>query len=114
MPNELENALKEATAKIAQYVADAATLTVETRYVEIKPDSVLSFDQAQPVARTTIRLDGDCNAVVPMRPASNTQAALEVDAALFDLHQRNVTMAIDYRARMLNALWGALQQARGR
>jgi hypothetical protein len=106
MPNELENAVKDAALKVAKYVEDVATLTVETRYVEVGQDGAVNFDQARPAARTTIKLDGDCAAVVPMRAS---QTGPEVDAALFDLHQRNVTMAIDYRARMVGALWSALQ-----
>jgi hypothetical protein len=35
---------------------------------------------------------------------------MTVDTALFDVHQRNVTVAIEYRARLLNALLGALQR----
>ncbi len=31
-------------------------------------------------------------------------SALEVDMTLFELHQQNVATAIDYRARILNAL----------
>jgi hypothetical protein len=38
---------------------------------------------------------------------------LEVDAALFELHQQNVNTAIEYRARILNSLLSTLQPRRG-
>ena len=107
MANELETAVKSAAVKIAKYVDDAATLTVETRYVEIGGAEAQDFASAKAVARTVVRLDGDSQAVVPMR---RTEAGgLEVDTGLFDAHQRNVATAIDYRARLLDALLQALK-----
>ena len=106
MPNEFEIALKNTAASIAQYVQDAATLQVESRYVDVGGSETPSFDKARPVARTIVRLDGDSETIIPMRKGS--AGALEVDATLFELHQQNVTTAIDYRARILNALLSAL------
>jgi hypothetical protein len=105
MANELETALKNVASKIAQYVQDAAELSVETKSVEVGANT--NFADARPVARTIIKLDGDCEAVVPIRSAAEGQAA---DTALFDLHQRNVTVAIEYRAKLLNAMLGALKR----
>jgi hypothetical protein len=111
MANELETAIKTAAVKIAKYVDDAATLTVETRYVEIggnEPGArAPDFASARPVARTIIKLDGENQTVVPMRPTA--AGSLEVDNALFDAHQRNVATAIDYRARLLDALLQTLK-----
>ena len=106
MANELEASLRHAAAKVAQYVEDAATMTVVTQYVQVAPNGDVSFDTAKPAARTTVRLDGDCDAVVPVRPAAG--GGFELDATLHDLHQRNVATAIDYRARILDALLRAL------
>jgi len=111
MATELENSIKNAAAKVAQYVADVATMTVETKYVEIGPDGDVDFDQAKPAARTIIRLDGDSETVVPMRETETKE--FEVDTLLFDLHQSNVTTAIDYRASMLDALLGTLKSGLG-
>ena len=108
MASELEKSLKSAAEKIAQYIDDAATLTVETRAVEIGAESGAQFDQARAVARSIIRMDGDSATVVPMRP-SGKPGQTEVDAALYELHQRNVATAIEYRARILSALLGALK-----
>ena len=106
MASELQNSMRNAAAKIAAYVDDVATMTVETRFVQVGAGGDVSFDQAKPIARTTIKLDRDCDAIIPMSEAAG---ASSVDAALFDLHQRNVATAIEYRARILNALVGALQ-----
>ncbi len=106
MPNEFENALKNAATSVAKYVQDAAILQVETRYVEVSPNALADFDQARPVARTIIRLDGDSESVLPLR--KNEGGMMEVDTALFELHQQNVSTAIEYRARILNALLSTL------
>jgi hypothetical protein len=106
MPNEFETALKNTAASVAKYVQDVATLQVETRYVDVGGESTPAFDQARPVSRSIIRLDGDSETVVPMRKGAS--GALEVDSALFELHQQNVATAIDYRARMLAALLSIL------
>lgn len=112
MPSEYEIALRNAASSVAKYVQDAASMLVETKYVEIGDTGDVDFESAKPVARTEIKLDGDSLAVLPMR--RNETGALEVDITLFDLHQQNVATAIDYRSRILNALLGTLvSQRRG-
>jgi hypothetical protein len=108
MPSELENAMKSAAASAAKYVQDASELLVETRYVEISAAAAIDFAQAKPVARTIVRLDGDSETILPAR--KNEAGAMEVDVTLFELHQQNVNTAIEYRAKILNALLGALQR----
>ena len=109
MANEMENALKNAAASVAQYVKDASVMQVETRFVEIGDGNEVNFDQAKPVARSIIKLDGDSETVIPLRRSE--AGTLEVDGGLFDLHQQNVTTAIDYRARILNALLSTLTRS---
>jgi hypothetical protein len=106
MANELDTALKNIATTLAQYVKDASMMQVETRYVEISEGSAVEFDKARPVARTVIKLDGDSETVLPMR--KNEAGVTVVDSELFDLHQQNVTTAIEYRARILNALLSTL------
>lgn len=108
MASDLENSIRSAAEKVAKYVSDVATMTVETKYVEIAGGQDVNFAEAQPVARTVIRLDGDSDSVVPLREAETGR--MEVDADLMDLHQRNVATAIEYRARLINALLTVLQQ----
>jgi hypothetical protein len=107
MASDLENSVRSAAEKVAKYVSDVATMTVETKYVEIGNGGDVDFAQAKPIARTVIRLDGDSDGVVPLVEAETGR--MEVDADLMDLHQRNVTTAIEYRARLLNALLGVLR-----
>jgi len=107
MTNGLENAARNAAVKIAQYVKDIAEMKVETLFVRIGADGDTDFSQAKPVARTVISLDGDSRIIIPVRQAETDR--FEVDTELLDLHQSNVITAIDYRARILEALLSALQ-----
>ena len=106
MVSELDTALKNAATVVGQYVKDVATMTVETKYVVLGTDGSVDFSQARPAARTIIKLDGDSESVVPVR--LNQAGVTEVDSALLELHQQNVTTTIEYRTRMLNALLGTL------
>jgi hypothetical protein len=108
MANELSNAVKSAATNIAKYIGDAATLTVETKFVEPGTATASDFSDALPVARTIIRLDGDSELVAPVRKTAT--GAFEIDDALFELHQINVETAIEYRARILSALLEALNR----
>jgi len=110
MANGLENAMRTAADKIAHYVQDVAEMKVETLYVRVGADGPTDFCQARPIAQTIVSLDGDSKVILPLREAE--AGRFEVDAGLFDVHQRNVTTAIEYRARMLNALLSALQSLR--
>ena len=107
MANEFINSVKDVAQKITEYVKNASELTVETRYV-VLGEKELNFDTASVAAKTVIRMDGDSYAVMPMRKGDNGQ--LEVDSALFGLHQQNVTTAIDYRASILDSLLQILKQ----
>jgi hypothetical protein len=101
MANELNNMVKSAAEKVAGYVKDAACMTVETRFIDLD-GSTGDYDQSKPAARTVIRLDGDCSSVVPVRHTAD--GAYQIDEELFSLHERNVSTAIDYRSRMMEAL----------
>lgn len=114
MANELNDSLRQIAEKVAQYVDDVATMSVQTRFVEVGPGQEgIEAGQPHNAARTEIRFDGDTLVDVPMRANPGT-GLLEVDTELFNLHQRNVALTIDYRSRMLNALLEALQGARRR
>jgi hypothetical protein len=107
MASDLENSIRNAAEKVAKYVSDAATMTVETKYVEIGDQGDMAFDTAKPVAKTVIRLDGDSDGIVPMQQGE--LGGLEVNVDLMNMHQQNVDTAIEYRARLLNALIGILK-----
>lgn len=106
MASEFDIALRNAAATVSRYIQDAATMQVETHFVDTSEGGTPDFDSARPVARTIVRLDGDSETVVPMREAE--AGGLEVDLSLFNLHQENVNTAIEYRARILNALLSPL------
>lgn len=108
MANEIENALKNAVTRVVKYVDDAATMQVETKYVLVDKDGSVSFEQAKPIAQTTVKLDGDSQSIIPMR--LNEAGGLEVDTALYDVHKQNVAATTDYRARVLNSLLSTLIQ----
>ena len=108
MAGEVESALRNAAARIAAYVEDAATMIVVTQYVQVGADGNADFATAKPVARTVVRLDGDSEAVVPVREAEAGSGRFELDADLFSLHERNVAAATEYRARILQSLVAAL------
>ncbi len=95
---ELKQALKDAADTIAKYVQDAATMTVESRYVEMGTD----FEMSKPAARTIVKLDGDSETVLPMKKGAD--GGLVVDTVFHELHQANVQAAIAYRTEMLERL----------
>lgn len=100
---ELKQALKDAADAIAKYVQDAATMTVETRYVEMGGE----FEKAKLAARTTVKLDGDSESILPMKKSA--EGELVVDTVVYEMHQENVQAAIDYRAEMLDRLLTVLR-----
>ncbi len=107
MASDLENSVRTAAEKVAKYVSDVASMTVETRYVEIGEDGDVDFNQAKPAARTVIRLDGDSDEIIPLRQSETGR--FEADADLMNIHRSNVQTTIDYRARLLDALLSVLR-----
>jgi hypothetical protein len=99
---ELKEALKSAADKIAKYIDDAASMTVETKYVEIGGSS----DTPKLLARTIVKLDGDSETILPMKPGPD--GSLVVDTVVNEMHQENVQTAIDYRTEILERLLGLL------
>ena len=112
MANDFDTALRNLASKAADYVNDAATLTVESKYVHIGGGEDESLDKARALAKTVIKLDGDSEVIFPLQ--KNEDGQLELDGVLFDMHAQNVQTAIEYRARMLDALLAALPAARRR
>lgn len=103
MASELREAIKTSANRIAEYVKDVSQMVVETSYVEL---GAASFDGAKLAARTEINLDGDSRNVIPMQQG---ESKLEVDMAVFEVHQQNVSAAIEYRTKMMNSLLSLLR-----
>ncbi len=107
MATDYMTSLKNAAASVAKYIDDAATMEVVTKFVEIDSSTRPRISiSARPVARTIIKLDADSETVIPMRKGAS--GVLEVDSALFEIHQANVATAIDYRASLLEAMLGPI------
>ena len=107
--SNLQNSIKNATSKLAKALEDAAELRVETRYVllseptaDAKPD-----DNGRLLARTVMELGGDTTVVLPM--TRNDAGELQTNKEIFDFHQKNVVTALEYRARLLSDLLGAIR-----
>ena len=108
MAGELQNSLKTVADKVAQYIGNAANLTVETRALKVGAEGQTKFEEATAVARSIIKMDGDSETILPLR-ASSKPDQLEVDTTLFEMHQQSVNTAIDYRTRILSALLNTLK-----
>ena len=108
MATNLEGSIRNAAAKIVEYIDDAATMSVDTKYVRVAADGETLFEEAKPAARSIVKLDGDSESIVPLQ--ETPEGRQEVDAALLELHRANVNAAIEYRARMLGVLVDILKQ----
>jgi hypothetical protein len=108
MASNLDDSIREAAAKVREYVEDAAVMQVRTFYVLTGTEELAKLDAERPGAFTEVKLDGDTKVVVPMRKGRDD--TMELDEALFSIHERNVQSATDYRARVLGALIGLLQR----
>lgn len=107
MASDFEASFRQAASKIASYVDDASKMTVITQYVIVAANGDVDFAQAKPLARTEFKIDGDSSSIVPMR--TTLEGAVGLDRDLLALHEANVNAAIEYRARILNALVSALR-----
>jgi hypothetical protein len=102
MPGELENALRNVAEQVAGYVQNAAEMKVITRFERTTATPGQPEEQPPVIVSTVIKLDGDSESVVPVRATKD--GLLEIETALLELHRTNVNVAIEYRARILDAL----------
>lgn len=115
MADEIQETLKDVARRIGEFVDKAATMTVETWYVEVGGEGIkvdetgaANFGDAKPAAQTIVRFDGDSVGIIPMRKAEGGD--LEVHKELLTLHVQNVRTATEYRASILNSLVGILRE----
>jgi hypothetical protein len=116
MADEIQETLKDVAKRIGEFVDNAATMSVETWYVEVAGEGIAVDDtgvanfkgQAKPAAQTIVRFDGDSSGVIPVRKALNGE--LEVHKELLSLHVQNVRTATEYRAKILDSLVGILRE----
>lgn len=113
MDTEFKTNVRAALEKLAKELADAAELTVETRYAIIDPNNRVEPDPKKPeegilAARTIIKLDGDQTATVPV---TFTEAGdVTIEEGLMELHMAHVQAAIEYRNNALKALVDIVRQ----
>ena len=112
MANDLETSVRNAAQNVAKALEDTTELTVQTQWVEVGDDGAVSWEDARPVSKTVIQLDGDTELTIPM--TRSDAGAPETDVALLELHMRNVTSAIEYRSSLLNALLTVVRELRTR
>jgi hypothetical protein len=109
--SDLQKALRQAAAALAEQISDASALTVETRWVEIGDSETFNTADSRLAASTTIQLDGDTSLVVPLR---RENGVLVRDENLLQLHLESVEKAIQYRKDLLATIVSAVQQIRER
>lgn len=115
MAVDVEATVKVAAEQIRKLIEDAASMTVETWYIESGVDEVPVVDgkaefrkNAHPLAQTEVQFDGDSVAVLPVLKAAD--GTFEVDQVVRNLHDHNVRTATEYRAGILNAVVGILRE----
>ena len=118
MAQDLKGTLNEIATEVRKFVANAATMTVETWYVPVGMDKAdihfdsdghASFrDAAKPLAQTIVKFDGDSVSVIPL--VVEPDKLPKHDEELLALHQRNVAEARQYRADIVNTFIDLLKE----
>ena len=108
MANEVNNALRSAAESVARYVDTVATLSVTTRVMDVKSVDGME-EKIKTAAHTVITLGGDSCVDLPTK--LDDEGNPVIDQALFEIHERNVSTAIEYRAKMMQALLDTLKGA---
>jgi predicted transcriptional regulator len=114
--SELQEAVKkyasDLAAKLNSFMEDISMLEVRTYTtpadqvpVDLSGDKIKTEGKAVLRAYTTIGLDGDTTALAP------TDAAGEVNAAVWELHQTMVKQALENRTAMIKTMGEAAASA---
>jgi hypothetical protein len=108
---DLATALKKAGEELAKQISDASELQVETKWVLADEKGDVDWTAAKPAARTTVKLDGDSELIVPMSKEGDT---LVVRKDLLALHETNVANARAYREKLYDMIYKAAMELGGR
>jgi hypothetical protein len=114
--SELQDAVKKYAADLAgklnSFMEDISTLEVRTYTTpadqvptDLSGDKIKTEGKAVLRAYTTIKLDGDTTVLAP------TDAAGEVNGAIWELHQTMVQQALENRATMIKTMGEAAASA---
>jgi isocitrate dehydrogenase kinase/phosphatase len=105
--SSIERNINEVIQQITAALKDAAEITVSTKFVEVEPNAATEPAAAKLLAQTIIRLDGDYDAIVPMR--KNADGNVQIDDTLLELHREHVRQAREYRDGLLQILLGVVR-----
>jgi len=108
---DLQQALRQASAALAEQISDLTSLKVRTLWVKVSEDGAFKEEDARPVAATTIELDGDTTMIIPMR---DENGVLVRDDALLEVHLGSVKSAMEYRQKLIETIIDTVRQARER
>ena len=102
-PKTAEQQIRDALQKLANALTDAAGLEVVTRIQVIDPQNPSALQVSEkPVAHTKILLDGDRDQLIPV--VVEADGAVNVPAAVYELHKQSVQEALEYRKHILATL----------
>jgi hypothetical protein len=108
---DLLTSLRRAGEELAKQINDATELTVETKFVVIDEDGSVDWSKVVPIARTTVKLDGDTELIVPLSRQGDN---LVVRKDLLELHDSNVANARAYREKLYDMIVGVAHEITGR
>jgi hypothetical protein len=114
--SELQDAVKkyatDLAGKLSSFMEDISTLEVRTYTTpadqiptDLSGDKIKTEGKAVLRAYTSIKLDGDTTVLAP------TDAAGEVNAAIWELHQTMVKQALENRTTMIKTMGEAAASA---
>lgn len=109
--HDLMTALKKAGEELAKQISDATELQVETKWVLADENGDVDWKTAKPAARTTVKLDGDSELIVPL---AREGEALVLRADLLALHEANVANARAFREKIYDMIFSVARELRGR
>lgn len=107
---DLNDALKKAAGELAKQISDASELRVETLWVMADENGDVNWEEAKPVALTTVQLDGDSKLIVPLKMEGES-TVLRRD--LLEIHDGNVQNARAYRDKIYDMIMEVVREAAG-
>jgi hypothetical protein len=107
---DLTDALKKAAGELAKQISDASELRVETLWVLADENGDVTWEDAKPVALTTIQLDGDSKLILPLKKEGESTV---VRRDLLEIHDGNVQNARAYREKIYDMIMEAVRETGG-
>lgn len=100
LSESLNNISKKLMETLNNVVEDMSTLEVQTyTSKDLERSSLVKLR-----AKTSIRLDGDVDTIIPERPAEEGALGTEIDEKVWAIHKEMVDMAQDKRVAFIQAI----------